>query len=470
LKNKFGDVSSFGGILIRIGMLSPIAWCTPPKKYGPWESVVSLLTEGLVKRGIDVTLFATADSHTAAKLHAVCPRPYEEDKSIMVKVYECLHISEVFERANEFDIIHNHFDYLPLTYSGLVETPVLTTIHGFSTRKILPVYKKYNNSTFYVSISDSNRCNDLDYIDTVHHGINVESFYFNDKPQDYLLCLSRIHNEKGVKEAIEVAKKTGRMLRIAGLAPDKDYFEKEVQPHIDNKQIIYEGHVDDERKKELLSNAYAFMHMINFDEAFGLSVVEAMASGTPTIAMNRGSMPEVISDGETGFLVNSVEEAVEAVKKVASISRKECRESVEKRFSVDRMVDDYIKVYEEILDKCKRNEEKPWGYYEVLTQKAGYKVKTLTILPQGEISLQRHAHRKEHWYIVKGKGIVTKNGIEIKVLSGDSVDLQVNEVHRIRNIDNENLVFIEIAQGDYLGEDDIVRLEDKYGRAEKICI
>ena len=143
---------------------------------------------------------------------------------------------------------------------------------------------------------------------------------------------------------------------------------------------------------------------------------------------------------------------------------------MEKRFSVDRMVDDYIKVYETILEKCKRESEKPWGHYEVLTQKPGYKVKTLTILPQGEISLQRHAHRNEHWYIVKGKGIVTKNGSEIRVLAGDSVDLPVNEVHRIRNIDNENLVFIEIAQGDYLGEDDIVRLEDKYGRAEKICI
>ena len=168
-------------------MLSPIAWSTPPKKYGPWESVVSLLTEGLVKRGIDVTLFATADSHTSAKLHAVCPRPYEEDKSIKVKVYECLHISEVFERANEFDIIHNHFDYLPLTYSALVDTPVVTTIHGISSRKILPVYKKYNNRTFYVSISDAYRCNELDYIATVRHGIDVESFYFNDKPQDYLL-------------------------------------------------------------------------------------------------------------------------------------------------------------------------------------------------------------------------------------------------------------------------------------------
>ena len=445
-------------------MLSPIAWSTPPKKYGPWESIVSLLTEGLVKKGVDVTLFATADSHTAAKLHAVCPRPYEEDKNIMVKVYECLHISEVFEKANEFDIIHNHFDYLPLTYSALVDTPVMTTIHGISSRKILPVYKKYNNRTFYVSISDAYRCRDLDYIATVRHGIDIKSHYFNEKPQDYLLFLSRLHKDKGAKEAIEVAKKTGRILRMAGFIADQAYFEKEVQPHIDDKQIIYEGHVDSELKKELLSNAYALLHMINYDEAFGLGVVEALASGTPVIAMNRGSMPELIKDKETGFLVNSVDEAAEAVQQVDAISREKCRESVEKRFSVDRMVDDYIEVYETILKKCKLEEKKPWGHFEVLMQRPGYKVKSLTILPQSEISLQRHSYRNEHWYIVSGKGIVTKNGSEVRVLAGDSVDFPINEIHRIKNIDNENLVFIEIAQGDYLGEDDIERLEDKYGR------
>ncbi|HOA69138.1 MAG TPA: glycosyltransferase [Methanosarcina thermophila] len=453
-----------GGDSIKVAMLSPIAWSTPPKKYGPWEYIVSLLTEGLVKRGIDVTLFATADSHTKAKLHAVAPRPYEEDKDMLVKVYECLHISEVFERAKEFDIIHNHFDYLPLTYSALVDTPVVTTIHGISSRKILPVYKKYNNRTFYVSISDAYRCRDLDYIATVRHGIDIESFHFNEKPQDYLLFLSRLHRDKGVREAIEVAKKTGRKLRIAGFIADQAYFENEVQPYIDNNQIIYEGHVDPEYKKELLSNAYALLHMINYDEALGIGVVEAMASGTPVIAMNRGSMPELIRNGETGFLVSNIDEAAEAVQNIDSISRKACREHAEKHFSVDRMVDEYIKVYETILEKRKREEKRPWGFYEVLMEKPGYKVKSLTVFPQGEISLQRHAHRNEHWYIVSGEGLVTKNESKIRVLPGDSVDIPVNEIHRVTNIGGQNLVFIEVSRGDYLGEDDIERLEDKYGR------
>ena len=453
-----------GGDSIKVAMLSPIAWSTPPKKYGPWEYIVSLLTEGLVKRGIDVTLFATADSHTKAKLHAVAPRPYEEDKDMLVKVYECLHISEVLERAKEFDIIHNHFDYLPLTYSALVDTPVVTTIHGISSRKILPVYKKYNNRTFYVSISDAYRCRDLDYIATVRHGIDIESFHFNEKPQDYLLFLSRLHRDKGVREAIEVAKKTGRKLRIAGFIADQAYFENEVQPYTDNNQIIYEGHVDPEYKKELLSNAYALLHMINYDEAFGIGVVEAMASGTPVIAMNRGSMPELIRNGETGFLVSNIDEAAEAVQNIDSISRKACREHAEKHFSVDRMVDEYIKVYETILEKRKREEKRPWGFYEVLMEKPGYKVKSLTVFPQGEISLQRHAHRNEHWYIVSGEGLVTKNESKIRVLPGDSVDIPVNEIHRVTNIGGQNLVFIEVSRGDYLGEDDIERLEDKYGR------
>ena len=406
----------------------------------------------------------TASSHTPDKLRAECLRPYEEDESILVNVCECLHVSEVFERANEFDIIHNHFDYLPLTYSALVNTPVVTTIHGLSSSKILPLYIKYNNRTFYVSTSDADRCHELDYITTVRNGIDIEHFHFNDKPLNYLLFCSSFHKDKGANEAIQVAKKAGKKLRMMGFVADKAYFEKEVQPYIDNKQIIYERHVDPERKKELLSNAYALLHMIRHNEAFELDVVEAMASGTPVIAMNRGMMPELIRDGETGFLVNTIGEAAEAVQKVAAISRKKCRESVEKRFSVDRMVADYIKVYETIIEKCKRESVRPWGYYDVLLHMPGYKVKILTIIPQGEISLQRHAYRSEHWYIVNGEGIVTKSRNEIRVLAGDSVDLPVNEVHRIRNIGNENLVFIEIAQGNYLEEDDIVRLEYKYGR------
>ncbi len=336
---------------LRIAMLSPIAWRTPPRHYGAWERVVSLLTEGLVKRGVDVTLFATTDSQTNAKLRAVCAHGYEEDKTIDAKVWECLHISEVFEHASEFDIIHNHFDFLPLTYSALVKTPVLTTIHGFSSPKILPAYKKYNGKTFYVAISNADRSPELNYLTTIHHGIDLESFTFQEKPEDYLLSFGRIHPDKGTKEAIEIARRAKLRLIIAGIIQDKQYFHGEVEPFVDGDQVSYVGSVGPEQRNKLLGGALALLHPIQFEEPFGLSVVEAMACGTPVIAFRRGSMAELIDEGETGFLVHTIEEAVEALKKIDSIDRKACRHRVEQHFTADRMVDDYVRAYARILDK-----------------------------------------------------------------------------------------------------------------------
>ncbi len=334
---------------MKLAMLSPIAWRTPPRHYGPWEAVVSLITEGLVDRGLDVTLFATADSITKAKLHAVCPRGYEEDPEIMPKVWECLHISECFEHGDEFDLIHNHFDFLPLTYTAMTRTPVVTTIHGFSSPRILPVYKKYNGRVHYVSISDADRSPELDYIATVHHGIDLSLFTFRERPEDYLLFFGRFHPEKGAREAIEAARRVGRRLIMAGIIQDREYFERDVAPHIDGERVVYVGSAGPEKRDKLLGGAYALLHLISFDEPFGLSVVEAQACGTPVVAINRGSMPEVIDHGRTGFLCRDLDEAVEALGRVGEIDRRACRRWVEERFSVDRMVDDYVRVYERIL-------------------------------------------------------------------------------------------------------------------------
>ncbi|MCL5981748.1 MAG: glycosyltransferase family 4 protein [Firmicutes bacterium] len=336
---------------MRIALLSPIAWRTPPRNYGPWERVVSLITEGLQKRGIDVTLFATADSLTEGKLHAVVPRPYEEDKLLDPKVWECLHISEMFERAKDFELIHNHFDFLPLTYSSLTKTPVLTTIHGFSSPKILPVYKKYNDTTFYVSISNADRSPELDYIATVYHGIDVENFAFQETPEDYLLFLGRIHHDKGVSEAIQIARKVGMKLILAGIIQDEAYFKERVEPFLDGSQINYVGTVTPELKNELLGKAFGSIHSINFNEPFGLSVVEAGACGTPVVAFNKGSMPEIIVDGENGFLVDDVSSAVEAIGKLNTISRCKCRAIVAEKFSQEQMVENYLAVYRQIIEK-----------------------------------------------------------------------------------------------------------------------
>lgn len=334
---------------MRIAVLSPISWRTPPRHYGPWESVVSLLTEELVRMGLDVTLFATGDSQTGGKLSAVCPRSYSEDPAVDPKVAECLHISSVFERADEFDLIHNHFDFLPLTYSSLVDTPILTTIHGFSSPSIVPVYKKYNDRTHYVAISQADRIPELDYIATIHHGIDVAQFPFIDSKGKYLLFFGRIHPDKGVHEAIQVAQRVGMRLVIAGIIQDQHYFETQVEPHIDGTTIEYLGSVGPDRKADLLGHALALMHLIRFDEPFGLSMVEAMACGTPVIAFSRGSIPEVVRHGETGYVVENVEDAVNAVSAVHSIDRSVCRQDVERRFPHTRVARDYVGVYEEIL-------------------------------------------------------------------------------------------------------------------------
>jgi glycosyltransferase involved in cell wall biosynthesis/quercetin dioxygenase-like cupin family protein len=452
---------------MKIAMLSPIAWRTPPRQYGPWEHIVSLLTEGLVKRGIDVTLFATADSKTAGALHAICPRPYEEDKTLNPKVWECLHISELFERADEFDLIHNHFDFLPLSFCGLVQTPVVTTIHGFSSPNILPVYRKYNDKAFkafYVSISDADRSSDLDYIATVHHGIDVDTFSFNENPDDYLLFLGRIHPDKGTRQAVEIAKKAGMKLRMAGFIHDQQYFEKEIKPLIDNEQIIYEGHVSTDVRNTLLAHAVALLHPINFAEPFGLTVIESMACGTPVIAHTKGSMPELIRNGENGFLVENAAQAVRALKRISEISRRRCRQIAEEHFSVDRMVDDYIAIYESIVSKCKREDHRPWGFYEVLSDKPDHKVKRITVFSGKRLSLQRHRQRREHWHIIKGCAQVVVDESTYAVSAGESIDIPRGAAHRIINSGNDTMVFIEIQEGDYFGEDDIERLEDDYGR------
>ncbi len=335
---------------MHIAMLSPIAWRTPPRHYGPWENVASLLTEGLVARGHDVTLYATADSQTSGTLHAICPQGYEEDRSMIPKVWECLHISELFEHADAYDIIHNHFDFLPLTYSGLTTTPIVTTIHGFSSPGILPVYKKYNGNAFYVSISDADRSPDLDYIKTIHHGIDIKQFDFQPVPDDYLLFFGRIHHDKGARQAVEIARACHKKLILAGIVQDQAYYDQYVAPHIDNNKVIYTGSVGPAERSRLLGKACALLHPIHFDEPFGLSVIESMACGTPVIAFDRGSMPELIENGKSGFLVDNGDEAIETVARIKEIDRAYCRRQVERHFTVDRMISEYLQVYEMILE------------------------------------------------------------------------------------------------------------------------
>jgi glycosyltransferase involved in cell wall biosynthesis len=333
---------------MRVAVLSSVAWRTPPRHYGPWEQVASNIAEGMIKRGVEVTLFATGDSITAGKLESICEQGFEENRNQDYKVLECLHISNLMEKSGEFDLIHNNFDFLPLTYSGLVNTPLITTIHGFSSQKIVRVFKKYNSIGNYVSISNADRSPELNYLATVYNGLNIADFDFIEQPDNYLLYFGRIHHDKGTAEAIEIAKQSKRRLLIAGIIQDEGYFKTKVEPEL-NDQIQYIGQAGPERRNKLLGEAAALLHPINFNEPFGMSVAEAMLCGTPVIAFNKGSMPELILHEKTGFLVNTIDEAVEVVSGLKNIFRKDCRDWAASQFSSDKMVDDYYKLYQQIL-------------------------------------------------------------------------------------------------------------------------
>ena len=339
----------------RIAILSPIAWRTPPRRYGAWESVANNITEGLVGRGWDVTLFATGDSITRAKLHAVVDKGYEEDPAVDPKVAEYLHISEAFEHAAEFDLIHSHYDFMALSYSRLVRTPVLTTIHGFSSPKIIPAYEKYRDG-YFVAISDADRAPELAYLATVYNGIDLQLYPFQERAGDDLIFLGRIHPDKGVHLAIDVARLSGRRLIIAGIVQDEAYFHNRIEPHVDGRMVDYIGPVDVAGKNELFARANALLHLNTIPERFGLVLAEANAAGVPVIAMDLGSCREVIIDGQTGLLVSNVDQAVQALGRLSDIDRSACRRRVETYFSIDTMVEAYEQVYATIfaLEEKKR--------------------------------------------------------------------------------------------------------------------
>jgi glycosyltransferase involved in cell wall biosynthesis len=332
---------------MKVALLGPVAWRTPPRAYGPWEQVVALLADGLVARGVDVTLFATLDSGTAAAVDGVCPRPYNEDAGLDGRVWEALHIAHCFERSAEFDLVHNNLDWLPLAMSAFCRAPLLTTIHGFSDPKILPAYQQGRSA--FVSISDADRAAGLSYAATIHHGIDMSQFPFVDSPGEELVAFGRIHPDKGTAEAIEIARRAGRPLVICGPVHDERYHAERVEPHLDGESVRYLGNVGPADRARILGNAAALLHPVGFAEPFGLSVVEAMACGTPVVAYPKGAMPEVVDEGVTGYLVGGVGAGAEAVGQAVTLDRHKVREAAVRRFSADRMVDEYLRVYEQLL-------------------------------------------------------------------------------------------------------------------------
>jgi glycosyltransferase involved in cell wall biosynthesis len=332
---------------MKVALLGPIAWRTPPLHYGPWEQITSLLAEGLTARGVEVTLFASLDSVTKATLDGVCPTGYAENPHLDGRVWEAIHVSYALERSAAFDLVHNHLDWLPLAFSAHCRAPLLTTVHGFSGSAILPAYRRARSR--YVSISDSDRSPDLDYVGTVYHGVDLDGLPFDPAGGDRLVAFGRIHPDKGTHLAIEIARRAGRRLTICGIVQDERYFAEQIAPHVDGDRVEYLGSVGPSERALILGGSAALLHPIFFDEPFGLSVVESMACGTPVVAYRRGSMPEVVDEGVTGRLVTTVDAAVDAVDAIASIDRGACRSRARERFGADRMVADYLRIYGEII-------------------------------------------------------------------------------------------------------------------------
>lgn len=334
-------------------MLGPIAWRTPPRHYGPWERVTSLLAEGLVRRGVDVTLFATADSVTSATLEAVAPHGYAEDPAMDGRVWEALHVAHAIDLSPGFDLVHNQLDWLPLAFDAQWGAPMVTTVHGFSGEAILPAYERARSS--FVSISDADRSPALTYAATVYHGIDMTEFELPDaapsSARDDLVVFGRIHPDKGIADAIDIAARVGRRLVICGIVQDAAYYAERIEPRIDGERVVYRGSVGPEERTEVLASAAVLLHPIHFAEPFGLSVIEAMACGTPVVAYRRGSMPEVVDDGVTGFVVDDLAGAVDAVPRAAALDRSAVRRRARERFDVERMVDGYLEVYDAVLGR-----------------------------------------------------------------------------------------------------------------------
>lgn len=384
---------------MRIGILAPITWRTPPRRYGPWEQVCAHLAAGLAARGHDVTLFATGDSWVpGVTVSSVCPRPLGEmqtatgeapteaadnaatldataaatdgaagdgrhggywglkDAGLSPSQYEWLHMAHAFAEAKRrrLDVLHNHFNWRPLAFASLVDMPVVTTLHGAALLEpeTRPVYRAFRHLP-YVSISDAERagCPDLHYVATVYNGIDPAQFTFRERPGDYLVFLGRASRKKGLHLAVKLAEQTGIPLVIAAhIPPDEQaFFDAVIRPRIDGRLIRFAGEVGPEERDRLLGGAMALLHLITVPEPFGLVLAEAQACGTPVIGFNRGSVAEVVRHGETGFVVDTLAEAVEAVSRLSAIDRRRCRRWVEQRFTVDHMVEGYVNVYQTLL-------------------------------------------------------------------------------------------------------------------------
>jgi glycosyltransferase involved in cell wall biosynthesis len=340
---------------MRIAQVAPLIESVPPKHYGGTERIVSYLTEELVHAGHDVTLFASGDSVTNARLVASCQRSLRKNERCKDPVArEVLLVDHVIQYASEFDLIHFHTGYLHFPICRYLPVPHVTTLHGrLDLPDLIGVFDRFRNEPL-ISISNAQRrpIPFANWHSTIYHGLPKDLFTLQPNQGDYLAFLGRISPEKGAGRAIEIAKRVSMPLKIAAKVDraDRRYFKREIEPLLTQSHVEWVGEISDQQKNEFLGNAYALLFPIDWPEPFGLVMIEAMACGTPIIAYDRGSVPEVMENGVTGFIVNEIEQAVEAVGRVRDLSRAACREVFEKRFTANRMASDYVNAYSRLAD------------------------------------------------------------------------------------------------------------------------
>lgn len=452
---------------MRLALLSSLSWCTPPKHYGPRERLTSLLCEGLIARGMEVTLFATADSQTSGQLTAVCPEPLGNVCDTDAWLREASYTSHLGTRELEFDLMHNVGNVVPLIYSDFARTPMVTTVFDAPSPQQLPLYRHRTTGCYFVAPSAASRSGYIDYMATIHPGVDLARLPYSDTPGTYLVFCGRMHPDEDVSTAIEIARQAALPLILVGPKTDPAYFETDVAPWLEQGSVTYVGEAESEACYKLLAEAYALLIPGQKAKPFSLSAIEAMACGTPVLARDAGAMREIVIDGVTGFLAESVEQAIAKLDGIAALSRERCRQVVTDHYNCDRMVSEYVTIYERILEREKPHAQHaapPWGRWEVLLDEPTYKVKRITVLPDKRLSYQKHFKREEHWIIVEGKAMVTLDGRDILLLAGETVDIPLQAAHRIANPGPDRLVFIEVQRGTYFGEDDIIRLQDDYGR------
>ncbi|HEX5424526.1 MAG TPA: glycosyltransferase family 4 protein [Candidatus Acidoferrales bacterium] len=336
---------------MRIAQVAPLHESVPSKRYGGTERVVSWLTEELVRRGHRVTLFASGDSLTAARLVSVCQSSLRTDPACKdTLAYHVLMLEQVAKRAHEFDVVHFHVDYLHFPISRRIGTPHVTTLHGrMDVPELVPIFQEFDDvPVISISMAQRRPLPFANWVGNVYHGLPADSMQFHAAPGKYLAFLGRFSPEKRPDRAIEIAKRSGMPLKIAAKVDraDREYFESKIKPLLDCPLVEYVGEISDREKSDFLGNAFASLFPIDWPEPFGINMIEAMACGTPTIAFPGGSVPEIMRDGVTGFVVNSVEEAVESLDRVRQISRKACRREFERRFTAPRMTSEYLAIYE----------------------------------------------------------------------------------------------------------------------------